>query len=227
MEFLKSLEELVQPMIHEILEHPFLKRIKDASLTESQLQRFAQEYAIYCMHFPRFLAAIAANVDNDLERMPLIENLWEEHGEGILSRSHRNLYFEFLEALGLNKDQFWIKDPLMTTTICVENLMYLSKNAHYVESMGAIGLGTEYFTSQEYQIIAQGLVKYNFLDDSDVYFWTVHIGLDDHHYTDMMKGILPYLDKIEYQSMLERGAKRAIELEIMFWDGLEEYISTI
>lgn len=222
MTFLKELEAELQVKIDEILDHSYLNRMRNGELTKEHLKIFAREYGVYCMYFPRFLAAIAANVDNDQERFALIENLWEEHGEGDHKRSHRNLYFNFSSQLGITEKNLHRKEPLVSTQICVENLMYLCKNSHYVMSMGALGLGTEYFTSAEYRIILDALSNYEMFEEQDLEFWSVHISLDEGHYTDMMGSIEAYLDKVKYQKLLRKGAERAIELEIMFWDGLEE-----
>ncbi len=222
MTFLKELEAELQGKIDEILNHSYLKRMQNKELSEADLKIFAREYGIYCMYFPRFLAAIASNVSSDIDRFALIENLWEEHGEGDEKKSHRNLYFKFSSILGVTEKNIDKMEPLISTTICVENLMYMCKNAHYIMSMGAMGLGTEYFTSDEYKIILNALESYDLFDKDDLEFWSVHISLDDGHYADMMKSVEPYLEKAKYRKLLKKGAERAIELEIMFWDGLEE-----
>src|SRR2546421_3407767 len=89
--FFQQLEADLRPGIERILTHPFLQRLAEASITSSQLREFTLQYNIYCSHFPRYLAAVAANVPDDATRLSLIENLWEEHGEGNLDLSHRTL----------------------------------------------------------------------------------------------------------------------------------------
>jgi pyrroloquinoline-quinone synthase len=222
MDYFKKLESELQFGIENILRHPFLKRIEDGWLDREQLQYFAKEYNVYCRYFPRFLAAAAANIPDDPTRMPLIENLWEEHGEGILSKSHRVLYENFAVAIGLSKKELDQVVPLATTDICCKHLLDICMDDDFITSLGALGPGTEFFTNKEYTIIVNGLRKYDFLTEDDIEFWTVHIALDEDHYSEMLESIAPWADTVENKHRLKAGAKRAIDLELLFWDGLEE-----
>ncbi len=221
-DFFKSLEKELQEGIGEILHHPFLQRLKDAWFGKDQLRYFAEQYSVYCRYFPRFLAAAAANIPDDETRMPIVENLWEEHGEGKLIKSHRILYNRFALALGLTVDDLDKVEPLPTTRICCENLINLCHDGHFLESLGALGPGTEFFTNQEYSIIAEGLANYDYLTEKDLEFWTVHISLDEDHYSEMIGALAPWANTLENKYLIKTGAKKAIDLEILFWDGLED-----
>lgn len=222
MDFFKSLEKELSPGIDKIINHPFLDLIAEGKLTKKQLQYFAEQYSVYCSYFPRFLAAAAANIPDDSTRMPIVENLWEEHGEGKLANSHRILYDRFARSTGLPEARLKKPEPLPTTMIVCENLFNLCLDGHFLESLGALGPGTEYFTNDEYARIAAGLKKYDFLTKEDIYFWTVHISLDTTHYSEMVGAIAPWSNNLENKFLIKSGAKKAIDLEILFWDGLED-----
>lgn len=222
MSYLEQLEQELQPQIDKILNHPFVCRIRDSWLSREQLRYFAEQYYVYCRYFPRFLAAAASNVPDDATRIALIENLWEEHGEGSLEESHRILYETFAQSLDLSSSDLQAVEPLPTTEICIENMMDICRNQHFLIALGALGPGTEYFTNDEYGIIAQGLKQYDFMTDDALRFWTVHIHLDEDHYADMMKAVLPWAHDEANQKMLRKGAYKALALEYMFWEGLED-----
>lgn len=221
MDFFKTLEKELREGIDTILHHPFLKKIESSSLSKNQLRYFAEQYSVYCRYFPRFLAAAAANIPDDKTRMPIIENLWEEHGEGKLSKSHRILYNNFAASLGLSEEDLNQVVPISTTRICCENLINLCHDGHFIESLGALGPGTEFFTNEEYTIIANGLENYDFLNKEDVEFWTVHISLDEDHYSEMIDCLRPWANTLENKYLIKTGAKKAIDLEVLFWDGLD------
>lgn len=222
MDFFNELESELREGINKILKHPFLGRINDAWLNKEQLIYFVEQYSVYCRYFPRFLAAAAANIPDDKTRMPIVENLWEEHGEGKIEQSHRILYNKFAASLGLTVEHLDQVEPLATTRICCENLINLCHDGHFLESLGALGPGTEFFTNEEYSIIEQGLKKYDFLTDEDVNFWTVHISLDEDHYSEMIDAVRPWANNLENKYLIKSGAKKAIDLEVLFWDGLED-----
>lgn len=221
-DFFKSLEVELQPSITNILNHPFLQRLAGSTLTREQLKEFALQYNIYCGYFPRYLAAVAANVPDDDTRLSLIENLWEEHGAGNLAESHRTLFRRFLEGVGVSEADWQDAIPLSSTKQYVDILFDLCQHAHFLEGLGALGPGTEYFTSEEYALILSGLQGYPFLSEESVRFWAVHIDMDEGHYGGMVSSLIPWADSEENRQRITNGARRAVELEILFWDGLQQ-----
>ena len=222
MDFFKELEEELQPQIDKILNHPFLNRIKDGWLDKRQLHYFVGQYGIYCRYFPRFLSAAAANIPDDPTRMALIENLWEEHGEGVIEKSHRILYNNFAKAVGYTVQELEQVEPLATTEICIENMLDLCRNKHFLVGLGALGPGTEYFTNDEYRIIESGMKTFDFLTADDIEFWTVHISLDEHHYSDMIDAVKVWASTDKNKNRIRKGAFKALALEHIFWEGLED-----
>lgn len=222
MKFIKDLEQSLRPGIKAILKHPFLKRIEKGSLTKGQLKYFIGQYSYYCEYFPRFLSACAANIPSDVTRMPLIENLWEEHGEGKMKESHRVLFDNFAKAAGVSITDLKNTPPLITTEAAVKNLFNVCLQSDYLKSLGALGPGTEFFTNDEYKIIVKGLKKYKFFNDKNLRFWTVHITMDEGHYQEMLSIIKPLAKSSKDRASIASGAKLAIELELLFWDGLEK-----
>lgn len=223
-ELLKQLELDLLPKINEILDHPVINRIQEGTLNRNQLRLFAVQYGIYCSYFPRFLCACAANIPDDKTRFAIIENLWEEHGSGHLSGSHRVLYEKFAKALGISAEELHNAKPLPSTLIYVEYVLNMCQDGSFIKSLGALGPGTEFFTSREYELIYKGLQKVEGLTEPDLEFWSVHITLDEHHYEDMLSSILPWLNSDKNIQDFKDGAERAVDLEILFWDGLEDHL---
>ncbi len=221
---LKQLELELLPKINEILDHSVIQKIQRGELNRNQLRKFAIQYGIYCSYFPRFLCACAANIPDDRTRMSLIENLWEEHGSGKIAGSHRVLFEKFCLSLGVTSEELKKAKPLPSTLIYVEYILNMCQDASFIKSLGALGPGTEFFTSKEYDLIYKGLQKVEGLTESDLEFWSVHITLDDHHYEDMLTSIVPWLDVPENVTLFKEGAERAVDLEILFWDGLEDHL---
>ncbi len=224
MDFFEHLEVELKPKIAQILNHPFLERIASGTLTKEQLRFFTLQYSIYCSYFPRFLAAAAASVPDDRTRMPIMENLWEEHGEGKIQASHRVLYENYAKGLGLEPKDLLAAVPLPNTRACVENLLDLCEEGHFLESLGALGPGTEYFTTAEYLKILGGLRRTNLFSEDHLEFWVVHTTLDEEHYAEMIDAIRFWTKSSTEESMIRLGAIKAIELEVLFWDGLEKYL---
>ncbi len=223
-DFLREMEKDLLVKIDRVLTHPVITKINKGELSKEQLRLFAIQYSIYCGYFPRFLCACAANIPDDNTRMAIIENLWEEHGSGDLKGSHRVLFEKFALSVGVTPEDIRNAKPIPSTLINVEYLLNMCQDGSFIKSLGALGPGTEFFTSREYELIYRGLQKVEGLTESDLEFWSIHITLDDHHYEDMVDAVRIWLDTEENINLFKEGAERAVDLEILFWNGLEEHL---
>jgi len=217
---ISQLETELRPKIWKILKHPFLTKMSEGKLALHQVRQFALQYDLYCAYFPRFLAAVAANVPDDPTRVCLVRNLWEEHGEGDLQHSHRTLFNRFLCSLGISENRRKATHPFASTRKYVEATLELCSSRNYLQGIGALSVGAESFTAEEYELILTGLHKYQFLTESDLEFWSIHLEVDDNHYAMMLASLISCIHSEEELNLVELGALQAVELEISFWDGL-------
>lgn len=227
MTFFDQLNSELQPHITAILEHRFLKRIYNSTLSKSELRYFILQYGIYCQYFPRFLAAAASAIPDDRTRSNLIKNLWEEHGSGDIRKSHRVLYEKFAQAGGVNPEELYKATPITSTHVCVEYLLKLCQDHQYVRALGALGPGTEFFTDREYQLLMNGLAGFSCFTQDDLEFWHVHIDLDNSHASEIIESLTPHAQTPHQRQLIREGALRAVELELLFWEGLEDGLNTI
>ena len=68
---------------HRAVQHPYLKALADGTLPDLRfaLEDFACHYNGYSAHFPRYLTALIARLEDPAHRRALLENLTEESGE--------------------------------------------------------------------------------------------------------------------------------------------------
>jgi pyrroloquinoline-quinone synthase len=221
--FFRELEAELSPLIDGVVEHPFLVALP--SIDQDGLRLFASEYALCNSYFPRCLAAVAANVPDDVTRLPLIENIWEEHGLGDLGASHRTMFWRFAVACGLPETRPpTTQKPLATTADYAETLLGICREGHFLEGMGALGPGTELVTGRQYRRLLAGLQMTGRFTEEDLVFFQLHIGLDDDHNADLEAAMAPWVTDLDSKERIRRGARRALELEIGFWDGLSQAV---
>lgn len=218
------IEMEIQPRIAQVLDSPFLQALAVASLSPQQLRAFATEYYAYALAFPKCLAEVAANAPDDESRYPLIENLWEEYGAGDPEANHRTLYKKFMRGLGISEAEYSTGTCLPATANHIDALVRLCRDQPYLVGFGALSVGTEFFTAEEYLLILKGLQQYDFLDAESLQFWAVHTELDEFHYQDMRAVLDAWPDPQECYEQVRAGAFAAVDLEIGFWTGLQEAI---
>lgn len=87
-----------------ILDHNFFKLInsQDISLAKNLLLIFLKEDYIVAKEFGQYLAYLISRIEDAKIRMLLIENLWDEHGNGIYDDVHFEQYKSLLKSLGVD-----------------------------------------------------------------------------------------------------------------------------
>lgn len=130
-----------------------------AFLSKATQQEFlnSQEGFFYAVKaFPQMLAKLASLIEDSESRMLVIENLWEEHGQGNEKLFHTNSYYQYLQSIGLNKD---IKE--IQHNPWIEDWIKLSLNKNYTATQYAAYLaGIEYIYARISKIISDRLQSF-------------------------------------------------------------------
>jgi len=203
-----------------VLAHAAIRKLSTGDLSVEELQIVFSEYRPYCDVFPRLLSAVAANTPDDTIRFTLIDNLWDEYGNGDIAKSHRALYDRFLASLGVPPDA--VVQSAYATKRYVTKCLNFCKDSHYLCGLGFLGPGTESFTNSEYSTIYNGLRKLNDRSSGnlDLEFWEVHIDVDEDHAAECIEAISASCCTDKDVERVMEGAMFAIEAEREFWDGI-------
>ena len=91
---LRALDELDQTA--------FMSRCRSGVVSRRELEVFLVQQHHYSRHFTRYLCALLANLSNELDRLALTKNLFEEMGLGDMGdEPHVKIYRDMLFALDL------------------------------------------------------------------------------------------------------------------------------
>lgn len=108
--------------------HRFVKNAIQEEFLDSQKPFF---YAVQA--FPRFLCLLASKIEDSENRFSVVENIFEEHGNGDKKKYHVQSYKDYLNALGgdgsLSKNPWvedWIHDIFISDMNGVELASYLA-----------------------------------------------------------------------------------------------------
>ena len=121
-------------------DHPFYRAMKDGSLSLEKAQQAALEIRHVVAHFPRFLAALIANIPDYRERMDLVENLYYEHGKMNESEVHEVTYRRFLHSLDISEEAIEAHEPGLPALVYTRAVHDLCLHQEIAEGFGAIGV---------------------------------------------------------------------------------------
>ena len=198
-----------------LLKHPFYQDWMAGRLTRAQLRDYAEQYYFHVDRFPRYLSALHSQIECPVERREILENLNDEEGV-TYGTSHPDLWLQFAEGLGLDRDQVKSADVRPAIRNVAETFFTLArKSAHE-------GLGAIYAYESQVPEIAHSKIEglkanYEIHDERTLSFFSVHEQADVAHRESIAKLIAALPSEQREEAVLAaRKAARAL------WDFLSD-----
>ncbi|ACE06558.1 hypothetical protein Aasi_1234 [Candidatus Amoebophilus asiaticus 5a2] len=195
--------ELVDKLyqIYPTVNHKLIVNISTLSYNLEEVHYIAKNIYYVVKNFPRFLSAITANMDNYLARMPLVENLFEEHGRMNLDHVHLRSYINFLNQIGIPTHDLDSFEPCAGVIAYVRSVLDLCLHYNYLEGLAALGV-IEDIVHQVSPIIGQ-TTKKHISNINRVSHFSEHEVLDEQHSKEIYE-LLKYNNEQEKQ-LIARG----------------------
>jgi pyrroloquinoline quinone (PQQ) biosynthesis protein C len=197
----------------------FFVALKDGNFRIEGLGRFASEYYVACNGFPMLLSLACTRMPTDELRMPLVRNLWDEHGQGDIMKSHRVMLAKLLSHLGVSYQE----NPHGPADRYLQAMSNLCKSANVATILGMFGPGCESFTPREYRMIVAGLRDKFAIPDDALEFFLDHIKHDREHndwFNEACRIVLK--DRVDVDDTI-KGARTSIAIECQFWNDMYDY----
>lgn len=99
-----TLDEVVRALKTRLapLENPYFQALREGSFTREDFVETQVQFAHAVFFFSRPMLVLAGRVSSAAVRLPLLENVRDEHGRGDLAFSHEATFTRFLERLGVS-----------------------------------------------------------------------------------------------------------------------------
>lgn len=207
-------------------EHPLwrgrlFRALADGALDRGDLAYVFSQYQLYSKSFTRYLSALMANLENDLFRAELSQNLWEEGGGAEPAKRHAELFRRFLaDALGVSPEA--VEFDAATQHFVREYLAFCLGNDGLAGS-AFLSLGTESIVPRMYLAFVEGLRVAGFRDDQ-LEFFHLHIACDDDHAETLERIMLAYVHEPRWLDVCKRAMTRALDLRHAFFERLVDGI---
>ena len=174
----KELTEVMNEQWFE--ERPFMRDFAEGRVPKEKLARFGVSYCFQVDQFKRFVAAVYANAEHRDVRELMLENLWEEHGEGEPDRDHTALVAKFARALGASIPDPYDVEPIPESREWVQRILRVCREEHFAVGLAAISFGIE---ARTHTMAFLGQVyrdRYG-LSQDDLEFFFMHLEADQEH----------------------------------------------
>ncbi len=212
--FIDSLKTTVKN--HSVLRSEWLEKRKIEFPLEDLKLWLCQEYFV-SIGFVDWFLIVASQTSDQKAKITLVQNIWEELGEGDLNETHVSILIKFLDQLGINHKSL----------VCLpETKKYLQTMKSIIETsffhgLGALGPANEYLLKLEYQTVSDAYtILKNNSNLPEGSFFQVNLDADEGHSKRMFDLILEVSDTPKKQSMVEEGNLMALDARKLFYEGL-------
>jgi|HubBroStandDraft_1064217.scaffolds.fasta_scaffold188366_2 pyrroloquinoline-quinone synthase len=120
--------------------HPLFTSLLEGRFDREAERCIALEIFQVVRAFPRFLGALAAQIDDWRLRMELVENLFEEHGRSKPAAVHVVTYRSFLHAIGIGEGEIDQHVAGLPSTVYVRAVLDLCARQSIGEAVGALAV---------------------------------------------------------------------------------------
>jgi mannose-6-phosphate isomerase-like protein (cupin superfamily)/pyrroloquinoline quinone (PQQ) biosynthesis protein C len=205
-----------------VSEHPFwnnslLKAIKAGHLSRADYKFIFEQYYFYSKNFTRYLSGLMANMEDDLLRSRLSENLWEEGGGAKPEERHAQIFRNFLkDALAIDVTKI---TPTDSTRLFVREYLDYCKDQPALGGSSFLSLGTEAIVARLYTQMVEGMLKAG-IEEEHLHFFRLHMACDDAHAETLEQIMASYDQSPDWFGQCKNAADYALTLRKNFFESL-------
>ena len=163
-----------------ILENPYLKALKDGSMTRPRFNKTQEQFFFAVTFFPRPMAVLVGRIPDPKHRLDILHNLVEEHGEFDEKAFHHTTFQTFLRSIGSDPDKLdslsvWPELRAFNSVLTASCLM--DELEVGVACMGII----EFAFASISDIIGKAVVENGWVAIDDLVHYKLHSEIDERH----------------------------------------------
>jgi|SRR5271165_6749278 len=130
--FLAALEECIAR--YDLLCHPYYKAWTAGELAREDLREYASDYYQHVAAFPAYLSALHSRLDDGQLRRAVLRNLCDEEIDG---RPHSDLWLDFAEGMGADRDEVRQRQPLPEVRELIRKFRWVARAGSTAEALAA------------------------------------------------------------------------------------------
>ncbi|MBE9006724.1 iron-containing redox enzyme family protein [Fortiea sp. LEGE XX443] len=212
---------------HPLWNHEFLQHCRTGNLYLSDIQILAVQMYKFSKEFNRILASILSCCPDEAAQLVILENLFDEMGQGDTDKSHPELFRRFTRALGIDDKTLAVLPTTPETRALIETYLRIPHQYGYLAALGAVCYASEGIVSSLYTQLYKGIVGAAPLPKESLIFFEVHIDVDDSHAAKLAAVIEPRITMSEEDSdiKVKLAIVEAMDARVQFFNGIQRQIS--
>jgi pyrroloquinoline-quinone synthase len=222
---LRSFSALTQN--HPLWQHKFLARCRTGQLTLPEVQILAVQMYKFSKEFNRILASILSRCPDESAQLVIVDNLFDEMGQGDLGQAHPELFRRFTRAIGITDESLAVAPTAPETLNLIATYLEIPHQYGYLAALGAVCFASEGIVNSLYSQLYQGIVGAAPLPQESLIFFEVHIDVDDSHAANLARLLEPRVTTQEQANEINQAILKAMDARVQFFDGVERQLAKL
>jgi len=163
-----------------IVNESYFKSLQNNTMTFKIFKYSQTNFYGAVRYFSRPLFSLCSRIDNYEDRLNILENIFDEHGNGNIKKTHGATYEEYLLNLGVNQNNIEKNNPHISVLNFNSKIDQIVKEDNIDKAIAMYGIIEDRYTEIS-SFIAKSLLKNNWLEKSKLSHYSIHEELDIHH----------------------------------------------
>ncbi|WP_163998082.1 TenA family transcriptional regulator [Pyxidicoccus caerfyrddinensis] len=201
------------------LDVPYLRALRDGSFERDDFVETQVQFFGAVAHFSRPMAVLASRLPRPEQRLPLVENVFDEHGRGNLVHGHERTFRLLLERLGVEAARVG-RVPWPEVRAFNAALTGLAAFDSTLTGLAVFGIIEDLFSGISLEL-GRGIVSRGWLDSAQVVHYPTHATLDEEHADGFYRQLDgPYGADARDAEEIEQGLRLGGHLFLSLYDDL-------
>jgi pyrroloquinoline-quinone synthase len=182
----------------------YLESLTNGTMTLDQFRKTQEQFFWAVTFFPRPMSALVGRIPDPQNRLEILHNLVEEHGEFQEQFFHHTTFQQFLKSIGSNPEH--INDqPLCPALRAFNSVLTASCVLDELEvGIGCMGI-IEYAFADISAIIGKAVVQNGWIDKDQLVHYKLHADIDERHAEEFFAVIEPNWNDPNRRYYIEQG----------------------
>jgi pyrroloquinoline-quinone synthase len=173
-----------------ILHNPYLEALTNGSMTLEIFRRTQEQFFFAVTFFPRPMAALVGRIPHPRQRLDILHNLVEEHGEFQEKSFHHTTFQQFLRTLGSQPEKL-DSMPMWPALRAFNSVLTASCVLDELEvGVGCMGI-IEYAFAGISAVIGKAVVQRGWVSADRLVHYKLHAAIDERHAEEFFAVIEP------------------------------------
>ncbi|WP_426754427.1 TenA family transcriptional regulator [Myxococcus sp. Y35] len=203
-----------------VLEAPYFRALREGTFAREDFVETQRQFYAAVAHFSRPMAVLASRLPHAEQRLPLVENIFDEHGRGTLAHGHEATFRLLLERLGVPSARADLLVPWPEVRAFNAALTGVAAFEDPLVGLAVFGIMEDLFSGVSLAL-GRGIVSRGWLEAAQVVHYPTHADLDEQHAEGFYQQLdAPHAAEAAAAQVIEQGLALGGHLLTSLYDDL-------